>query len=57
MNTKLLTEHNLEFLSLTDGCMTHVSLHLSKCHTVGNLMSRLNYLVGTQKDRLIETVF
>ena len=38
MNFKLLTEQHLEFLSLTGG------LHLSKCHIVGDHMSRLKYI-------------
>ena len=40
---KLLTEHSLEFLSLKGGCtgLSGSSLHLSKCHIVGNHMSRL----------------
>ena len=37
---KQLTEHHLEFLSLIKGGCTvaqaHPSLHLSKCHIVGN---------------------
>ena len=45
MSVKLLTEHHLEFLSLKGGCIyVCLSLHLSKCHIVGNHMSRLNYL-------------
>ena len=43
MIVKLLTEHHLEFVSLTGGCRgwsesTHV-----KCHIVGNHMARLIY--------------
>ena len=42
MSVKLLTEHNLEFLSLTGGyTQAHLSLHLSKCHIVGNHMPLL----------------
>ena len=41
MSVKLLTEHNLEFLSLKGGCTGRLSLHLSKCKIVGNLMPRL----------------
>ena len=40
MSVKLLTEHHLEFLSFKGGCIGS-SLHLSKCHIVGNHMSRL----------------
>ena len=38
MVVKILTEHNLEFLSLKGGCRGHLSPHMSKCHVVGNLM-------------------
>ena len=34
MIVKLLAEHPFEFLSLKGGC----SLHMSKCHFVGNYM-------------------
>ena len=40
---KLLIELNLEFLSLTGGAEARLSLHLSKCHIVGNHMLRLIY--------------
>ena len=36
MNIKLLTEHHLEFLSLKEAGQACLSLHLSKCHIVGN---------------------
>ena len=35
MSVKLLTEHHLE------AAQARLSLHLSKCHIVGNLMPRL----------------
>ena len=35
MSVKLLTEHDLEYLSLKEDCTD------SKCHIVGNHMSRL----------------
>ena len=38
MIVKLLTEHHLEFLSLKEAAEASLSLHLSKCHIVGNLM-------------------
>ena len=38
MSVKLLTEHNLEFLSLKGAAQARLSLHLSKCHVVGNHM-------------------
>ena len=38
MTVKLLTEHHLEFLSLMGHAKTRLSLHLSKCHIVENLM-------------------
>ena len=41
MSVKLLTEHRLEFVSLKGGCTGCLSLHSSKCHIVGNHMSRL----------------
>ena len=37
LTVKLLTEHNLEFLSFKGGC---TGIHLSKCNIVGNFMSR-----------------
>ena len=40
---KLLTEHHLEFLSLNKAAEARLSLFMSKCHIVGNLVSRLNY--------------
>ena len=41
MTVKLLTEHNLEFLSLKEAAQARLSLHLSKCHIVENNMSQL----------------
>ena len=44
LTDKLLTEQHLEFLSLKWGCsstLAHPSVFMSKCHIVGNLMSRL----------------
>ena len=42
MKIKLLTEHHLEFLYLKKGvAQVCQSLDLSKCHIVGNNMSRL----------------
>ena len=44
MSIKLLTAHHLESLSLKGGCTSSSeSIHLSKCHIVGNHMSRLRY--------------
>ena len=43
MRVKLLTEHYLEFLRLKEAGQARLSLHISKCHIVGNHMSRLNY--------------
>ena len=43
MIVKLLTEHNLEFLSLKEAAEARLSLHMSKCHIVRNLMHWLNY--------------
>ena len=42
MIVKLLTEHNLEFLSLKGDCRGLSNLHLTKFQIVGNLMLRLN---------------
>ena len=47
MSIKLLTQHHLEFLSLKGGCTARLSLHLSKCHIVGNHMSWLIYCLFT----------
>ena len=44
MSVKLLTEHHLEFLSLKGAAQAGLSLRLSKCHIVGNHMSRLKCL-------------
>ena len=38
MSVKLLTEHNLEFLSLKGGCTDSSESILVKCHMVGNHM-------------------
>ena len=46
MIVKLLTENHLEFLSLKEVAEARVSLHLSKCHIVGNLMPRLIYFIS-----------
>ena len=43
MSLKLLTEHDLDFLSLKEAARAPLSLHLSKCHIVGNHMPRLNF--------------
>ena len=43
MSVKLLTEQHLEFLRLKGAAQAHLSLHMSKCHIVGNHMSGLNY--------------
>ena len=44
MSVKLLTKHHLEFLSLKGAAQARLSIHLSKCHIVGNHMPRLNNL-------------
>ena len=41
MSVKQLTERHLEFLSLKVAAQACLSLHLSKCHIVGNHVSRL----------------
>ena len=40
MSVKLLTEYHLELLSLKGAVKARLSLHLSKCHNVGNHMPR-----------------
>ena len=40
MNVRVLTEHHYEFLSLKGGIQARLSLHMSKCHIVANLMPR-----------------
>ena len=44
MTSRLPTEHHLELLGLKETAQARLSLHLSKCHIVGNHMSRLNYV-------------
>ena len=41
MSVKLLTEHHLGFLSYKEAAEARPSLHMSKCHIVGNLMNWL----------------
>ena len=41
MTVKPLTEHHLEVLSLKEASQASLSLHMSKCHIVGNHMLRL----------------
>ena len=41
MIVNLLTELHLEFLSLKEAAQARLSLHLSKCHIVGNHVPRL----------------
>ena len=43
MSVKLLTEHHLKILSLKEAAEVRPSLHLSKCHIVGNHMSWLKF--------------
>ena len=49
MSVELLTEHNLDFLSLKAGCTGSSESTLLKCHTVGNHMSRLIFKLDTDK--------
>ena len=44
MSIELLTEHHLEFLGLKEVTQARLSLFMSKCHIVGNHMSRLIYV-------------
>ena len=56
MNVKLLTKHHLKFLSLKGGAaQAHLSLHMSKCHIVGNQMLRLNYAIMAIQNSLYQT--
>ena len=52
MTPRLLTEQHLEFLSLKGGCKARMRLHMSKCHIVGNNMSRLNYSILKSNDEM-----
>ena len=53
MNIKLLNEHNLEVLSLKEGYKARLSVFISKCHIVGNHMSRLTcHSIRSNKDEL-----
>ena len=46
MIVKLLTEYHLDFLCLKEAAEASPSLHMSKCHIVGNFMQRLiSYLL------------
>ena len=45
MIVKILPEHHLEFLSLKEAAEAGLSLHVSKCNIVGNLMHWLNYKI------------
>ena len=49
MTVKLLTEHHLEFLCLKKAAQARLSLFMSKCHIVGNHMSRLNYVYAIRR--------
>ena len=44
MIVKLLNEHHLEFLGLKEAAEARPSLHMSKCHIVGNLMRWLKFI-------------
>ena len=52
MTLSLLTEHHLEWLSLKEAVLARLSLHLSKCHIVGNHMSRLKSFRHAKLQRL-----
>ena len=49
MSVKLLTEHHFEFISLKGAAQARLSLHLSKCHIVGNNMSRITCVLTTSQ--------
>ena len=48
MTVKLLTEHHLDVLSLKEAAQACLSLDKTKCHIVGNHMSRLIYTVDSE---------
>ena len=52
MIVRLLTEHHLEFLSIKEAAEARLSLHMSKCHIVGNLM---HWLIIIQFSRDLST--
>ena len=54
----LCVEHLFEFLCLTGGAQARLILHLSKCHIVGNHVSRLKcscFLLLIQLDKKVIT--
>ena len=51
----LLTEQCLELLSLKGAAQARLKLRLSKCHIVGNHMSRLNYLDKSDLSNIFKT--
>ena len=61
MSVKLLTEYNLEFLSLKGGWQASLSLYMymSKFHNVGNHMSWLlyRYIIQMNQDTLRQTQY
>ena len=56
MTIKQLVEQHLEFLGLKLAAQGCLSLHLSKCHIVGNHMSRLIYLRKVLKNLFLIAV-
>ena len=48
MAVKLLAEQYLELRSLKEASQARLSLHLAKCHIVGNLVSRHIYMYLTK---------
>ena len=65
MIVKLLTEHDLEFLSLKGGCTgSSVSIHVKMPHCWKSLATAQifsyvpvnSFVLGAQKNRLVETV-
>ena len=49
MIVKLLTEHHLEFQVQKEATEARPSLHMSKCHLVGNYMHWLNMLYKEER--------
>ena len=44
MTVKLVTEHNLKFLSSKETAHAHLNIFMFKCHIVGNQMSWLSHV-------------
>ena len=57
MTVKLLTEQHLEFLNLVEATHARLSLHLTKCQIVENLIPRLcreNLCVNSYLKKMVD---